>query len=557
MIDEERRLDELRRYDVLDSEREPAFDRLAELAALACGTPIALLSLVDETRVWHKTEHGASVGETAREGSLCAAAIREDEVYVVEDTLADPRLAGSPAVAARLDVRFYAGAPLVTPRGLALGALCVLDRQPRRFSDDARRALELLRDQAMILLEDRRELIELRRSEALRQEAVEALVATKADLERRVELRTREAASAQKRVEQILARVADGFVALDRDWRYTYVNERAAAMFGRTPADLIGKHIWTEFPTGVGQPFHLAYERAMREQVPITIAEHYQPWDRWFENRIYPSPEGLTIFFTEMTEQRRAETALAETVRRLNEAQAVAHVGSWEWSVTSNRVVWSDEMFRIYALPREGFAGSYEGFLSHVHPDDLEETKAVIGRAYQRPGPFVYDHRIVRPDGTVRMLHTRGDVMVDGAGKIERMVGSCWDTTERWLATRTIDQAAAEAQLVLDAVSDGVLIVDGEGHVRRANARLVALFELPAALAQPDAPAGPLFAHAARRLADGDGRALVARATALAAEPDADSADTFRFAEGGALACASRAVRAGGRLSRVWTFTRR
>ncbi|HEX6837028.1 MAG TPA: PAS domain-containing protein, partial [Polyangia bacterium] len=335
MIDEQQRLDELRRYDVLDTEREPAFDRLVELAALACGTPIAYISLVDETRVWHKAEHGAAVGETRREGSFCVEAVRAGRLHVVED------------VAAGNGCRFYAGAPLVTPRGLVLGSLCVLDRQPRRFSDEARRTLELLRDQVMMLLEDRRELLELRRSEGLRQEAVEALVATKADLERRVELRTREAEGARQRVEQILARVADGFVALDRDWRYVYVNERAAAMFGRTPGELIGKHIWTEFPNGVGQPFHLAYERAMREQVPITLAEHYAPWDRWFENRIYPSPEGVTIFFTEMTEQRRAELALEETARRLNEAQAVAHVGSWQWSVAANRVDWSDEMFRI------------------------------------------------------------------------------------------------------------------------------------------------------------------------------------------------------------------
>jgi PAS domain S-box-containing protein len=105
----------------------------------------------------------------------------------------------------------------------------------------------------------------------------------------------------------VLERVSDAVVALDRDWRYTYVNRRAAELFGRRPEDLIGRHIWTEFPEGVGQPFHLAYERAMAEQRFIQLENYYEPWDRWFENRIYPSPDGLSIFFHEITDRKRAE----------------------------------------------------------------------------------------------------------------------------------------------------------------------------------------------------------------------------------------------------------
>ena len=93
----------------------------------------------------------------------------------------------------------------------------------------------------------------------------------------------------------VLERVSDGVVALDRRWRYTYVNSKAALLFGRKPEELIGRHIWTEFPEGVGQPFHLAYEKAMYEQVFIEMENYYEPWDRWFENRIYPSPDGVSI----------------------------------------------------------------------------------------------------------------------------------------------------------------------------------------------------------------------------------------------------------------------
>jgi PAS domain S-box-containing protein len=121
----------------------------------------------------------------------------------------------------------------------------------------------------------------------------------------------------------VLERVSDAFVALDRDWRYTYVNRQAAALFGRRPEDLIGRHIWTEFPEGVGQPFHLAYERAMAEQVSISMESYYEPWDRWFENRIYPSPDGVSIFFHEITERKRAEQAAHENAALLRDQNDV------------------------------------------------------------------------------------------------------------------------------------------------------------------------------------------------------------------------------------------
>jgi PAS domain S-box-containing protein len=111
----------------------------------------------------------------------------------------------------------------------------------------------------------------------------------------------------KKQLEDVLERISDAFVALDNSWRYTYVNQHAAALFGRRPEDLVGKHIWTEFPEGVGQPFHLAYEKAMAEQVFVEIESYYPPWDRWFENRIYPSPEGVSIFFHDITDWKRAD----------------------------------------------------------------------------------------------------------------------------------------------------------------------------------------------------------------------------------------------------------
>jgi PAS domain S-box-containing protein len=116
----------------------------------------------------------------------------------------------------------------------------------------------------------------------------------------------------------ILERISDAVVALDADWNYVYVNQKAAELLGRSkPEDLIGRHIWTEYPEGIGQPFQLAYDRAMETQELQIIEEYYQPWNRWFENRIYPSPDGLTIYFHEITEVKLAYLAL-EASERLN-----------------------------------------------------------------------------------------------------------------------------------------------------------------------------------------------------------------------------------------------
>jgi PAS domain S-box-containing protein len=122
---------------------------------------------------------------------------------------------------------------------------------------------------------------------------------------------------ATKHFADVLERVSDGLVALDRRWCYTYVNSQAASLFGRRPEDLIGRHIWTEFPEGVGQPFHLAYERAMAEQIFIQVESCYEPWNRWFENRIFPSPDGLSIFFHEITQRKRAEQEAQASTRLL------------------------------------------------------------------------------------------------------------------------------------------------------------------------------------------------------------------------------------------------
>ena len=169
--DESARLAALRRYRILDTEPERAFDDLTLLAAKICETPIALISLIDADRQWFKSHLGITVTETARSVSFCAHAIQQADTFIVEDALVDRRFRENPFVTGDPHIRFYAGAQLVTPDGHALGTLCVIDHVARTLSTPQREALEALRRQAQAQLELRASLVDLKAALADRDRA--------------------------------------------------------------------------------------------------------------------------------------------------------------------------------------------------------------------------------------------------------------------------------------------------------------------------------------------------------------------------------------------------
>ena len=224
--------------------------------------------------------------------------------------------------------------------------------------------------------------------------------------------------------------MADAFVSLDSNWHYTYMNKNAGLIFGRDPDDIIGKHIWTEFPEGVGQPFQLAYEKAMKDQVPIELIEYYPPYKKWFENRIYPSKDGLAIFFTDITERKISEDVLRESRDRFRAIFEQAAVGiaqvqmSGRWTRVNQRFCdivgyTHDELLELT-------------FQDITHPDDLEADLGLVDQLVKGEiATYSLEKRYIKKDMEHVWVNLTVSLVAESIGDSKYFISVIEDITDR------------------------------------------------------------------------------------------------------------------------------
>lgn len=154
--------------------------------------------------------------------------------------------------------------------------------------------------------------------------------------------------------------------------------------------------------------------------------------------------DGLHLHILDDGPRRRELQQIIQSERQLKEAQEIAGIGSWSWDIQEDRIVWSDQLYRIYGLEPQEFPATYEAYMERIHPDDRELTQQVVGAALETLEPYSFDHRIVRPDGEIRWVHGQGAVVTEGDRAV-RMYGVGQDITDMRAAQRAKEEAAAQA----------------------------------------------------------------------------------------------------------------
>ncbi|MGZ4971771.1 MAG: PAS domain S-box protein [Limisphaerales bacterium] len=252
------------------------------------------------------------------------------------------------------------------------------------------------------------------------------------------------------------------------------------------------------------------------------------------------------------TEHVRVEIALKQRERQLSDAQRIAHLGSWEWDLRTNSVTWSDELFRIYGVKPNQFEATYEAYLRYVHPEDRVKTNHAVERALVARGSFNTEERIVRADGTVRVLLTCGEVIRNEKGEPARMVGCCYDITERKQIENELHHSLSLLNGTIEATADGILVVDMDQKIVQFNRKFAELWHFPKQFASIYEE-GRLVNIASDQLKDPVG--FRQKVASIYKSPECDSFDVLEFKDGRTFERYSCPQYLGGKpVGRVWSF---
>jgi len=304
---ESERLAELHRYGVLDTAPEFAYDQLAELAASICGTPIAVVSLIDADRQWFKSNVGLDINQTSRDAAFCAHTILGRDLVVVPDATADERFADNPLVISEPHIRFYAAAPLITVDGHALGTLCVLDYAARELSQQQRDALRILSSQVVAQLELGKQRIELKNAETNADSAA-------ADLRASEEFKSR-----------LIACSRDCIKVLDLEGRLVFMNEGGRQELEICDLAQVLGNSWVDFWEGSDRESAKAAVDAARHgeigRFTGFFATRIAGRPRWWDVVVSPildsegRPERILALSRDVTAQKLGDDALREATQ--------------------------------------------------------------------------------------------------------------------------------------------------------------------------------------------------------------------------------------------------
>ena len=255
------------------------------------------------------------------------------------------------------------------------------------------------------------------------------------------------------------------------DYVFLRVNAAFERFTGLTRGAVVGKRV-TEIIPGVrdAKPDLISlYGEVVTTGEQRKIEIYFAPFDRWYAVTVFRRRPGhFVAMFEDISERTRADAEIEESRAALVEAQAVAHVGSWEWDAVDDAITGSEEFYRLFDVAPEHIAHFAE-FTALLHPDDRDRVQKDVADALQQQRPYDTDYRIRQHDGTWRDINARGRTFVDEAGTPLRMVGTCLDITGRKSAERRAEEETLKVTTFLDNTADLVTVVEADGRFRYVN----------------------------------------------------------------------------------------
>ncbi len=250
-------------------------------------------------------------------------------------------------------------------------------------------------------------------------------------------------------VERILESIGEGFVALDREFRYVYVNRAAEQMLGHPRTKLIGRIPWEVFPAESIRASRQHLEAAIAAAETKRFEVHVADWNRWYENRVYPSAAGVSIFFADVTARVDSEAALRESRDVLSLAMRGGSMGAWSRNLTTNEVWWSRELEELFGLEPGGLNRTEGGYFEFVHEDDRSAVRRAVDDAIEHGSDYVIEFRFKNADGAWRWMEGRGRAVYAEDGTPRMLYGIGIDVTAR----KHTEMALREAKTAAEAAN--------------------------------------------------------------------------------------------------------
>ncbi|HEX9951506.1 MAG TPA: PAS domain S-box protein, partial [Rubricoccaceae bacterium] len=263
-------------------------------------------------------------------------------------------------------------------------------------------------------------------------------------------------AVASRQTAEILESIDDGFFALDADWRFTYVNARTAHHWQREPADLIGQEYWAVFPATVGSTFESHYRRAAETGQPEEFDAYYPPLQVHRAVRVFPFDGGLSVYFRDVTEEKRAEAALRESEERLRLVSQATKDTVWDWDVRTESITMNAAFADVFGWQEpEGGGFTIDWMLERIHPGDRKRVaESLHGIAWGDEQGWEAEYRFERADGTWADVVNRSHIVRSADGRAVRIVGAVVDLTARKATERALVEAKEAAEEAREAAEE-------------------------------------------------------------------------------------------------------